>query len=183
MKRIASVLLITAAGLLLAGCPKKPTTVPPATTGEAVAPASGATTGTAGTETGQVRPLATDAASAANAASEGVLATTIRFDYDSSEIKAEYSGVIAAQAKRLAGDRRANVRLEGHTDERGSAEYNVALGERRAQAVKKALLLQGATEPQLSTVSYGEDRPVADGHDEAAWSQNRRVEIILLGAH
>ena len=90
--------------------------------------------------------------------------------------------MIAAQAKRLSADRHAAVRLEGHTDERGSAEYNVALGERRAQAVKKALLLQGAIETQLSTVSYGEERPVSDGHDEAAWSQNRRVEIILLGS-
>ena len=130
-------------------------------------------------DAGQVRPLATDESK--SAAGEGVLGTTIRFDYDSSEIKAEYSSVIAAQAKRLAADRHASVRLEGHTDERGSAEYNVALGERRAQAVKKALALQGAVETQLSTVSYGEERPVDDGHDEAAWSQNRRVEIILLG--
>ena len=63
------------------------------------------------------------------------------------------------------------VRLEGHTDERGSREYNIGLGERRAQAVRRALLLQGATEAQLSTVSYGEERPAAAGSDEAAWSE------------
>jgi peptidoglycan-associated lipoprotein len=72
------------------------------------------------------------------------------------------------------------VRLEGHTDERGSREYNIGLGERRAQAVRRALLLQGATETQLSTVSYGAERPAAAGSNEAAWSQNRRVEIVYL---
>jgi peptidoglycan-associated lipoprotein len=183
MKRIASVILIAASGLLLAGCPKKPTIVPPASTGQVVAPTSnGSTTGAGRGDSSQVRPLGGDNANA-GAGAEGVLGTTIRFEYDSSEIKPEYGAVIAAQAQRLASDRHAAVRLEGHTDERGSAEYNVALGERRAQAVKKALLLQGAVETQLSTVSYGEERPVTDGHDEAAWAQNRRVEIILLGAH
>jgi peptidoglycan-associated lipoprotein len=72
------------------------------------------------------------------------------------------------------------VRLEGHTDERGSREYNIGLGERRAQAVRRALLLQGAGEVQLSTVSYGEERPAAAGSDEAAWTKNRRVEIVYL---
>ncbi len=181
MKRIASIVLIAAAGMLLAGCPKKPTTVPPTTTGQAVAPVSGATTGGTQSEASGVRPLSNDGT--ASAAGEGTLGATIRFEYDSSEIKPEYNSVIAAQAKRLSADRHAAVRLEGHTDERGSAEYNVGLGERRAQAVKKALVLQGAVEAQLSTVSYGEERPVADGHDEAAWAQNRRVEIIQLGSH
>ncbi|MCX7058908.1 MAG: peptidoglycan-associated lipoprotein Pal [Pseudomonadota bacterium] len=181
MKRILSLALIVALSSLLAACPKKPTTVPNANAGQVVAPVSGASTGSASADANQVRPLANDSASSAG--SEGVLASTIRFEYDSSEIKAEYAPVISAQGKRLAADRRAAVRLEGHTDERGSAEYNVALGERRAQAVKKALLLQGASESQLSTVSYGEERPVTDGHDEAAWAQNRRVEIIVLAAH
>jgi peptidoglycan-associated lipoprotein len=74
------------------------------------------------------------------------------------------------------------VRLEGHTDERGSREYNIGLGERRAQSVRRALLLQGASDAQLSTVSYGEERPAVAGHDEAAWSKNRRVEIVYLAA-
>ena len=78
--------------------------------------------------------------------------------------------------------RRPKVRLEGHTDERGSREYNIGLGERRAQAVRRALLLQGATDAQLSTVSYGEERPAVAGHDEAAWAKNRRVEIVYLAA-
>ncbi len=69
------------------------------------------------------------------------------------------------------------MRLEGNTDERGSREYNIGLGERRAQAVRRAMLLQGVAETQLSTVSYGAERPAVDGHDETAWGKNRRVMI------
>jgi peptidoglycan-associated lipoprotein len=87
---------------------------------------------------------------------------------------------VAAHAKYLASRGGMKVRLEGHTDERGSREYNIGLGERRAQAVRRALLLQGASESQLSTVSYGEERPAAAGSDEAAWAKNRRVEIVYL---
>jgi peptidoglycan-associated lipoprotein len=109
----------------------------------------------------------------------GMLAKrTIYFDFDSSEIRGEGTDIVAAHAKHLASTPRARVRLEGHTDERGSREYNIGLGERRAQAVRRALLLQGATDAQLSTVSYGEERPAAAGSDEAAWAKNRRVEIV-----
>ena len=102
------------------------------------------------------------------------------FDFDSSEIKGEGTDVVAAHAKYLATHTTARVRLEGHTDDRGSREYNIGLGERRAQSVRRALLLQGATEAQMSTVSYGAERPAVAGHDETAWSKNRRVEIVYL---
>ena len=112
---------------------------------------------------------------------EGLLAKrTIYFDFDSSEIRGEGTDIVAAHAKYLASRGGMKVRLEGHTDERGSREYNIGLGERRAQAVRRALLLQGASESQLSTVSYGEERPAAAGSDEAAWAKNRRVEIVYL---
>jgi peptidoglycan-associated lipoprotein len=88
--------------------------------------------------------------------------------------------VVAAHAKFLAAHPAARVRLEGHTDERGSREYNIGLGDRRAQSVRRALLLQGASDAQISTVSYGEERPAVLGHDEAAWAKNRRVEIVYL---
>jgi peptidoglycan-associated lipoprotein len=111
----------------------------------------------------------------------GLLAKrTIYFDFDSSEIKGEGTDVVAAHAKYLAANAATRVRLEGHTDERGSREYNIGLGERRAQAVRRALLLQGAADRQISTVSYGEERPAVPGHDEAAWAKNRRVEIVYL---
>jgi peptidoglycan-associated lipoprotein len=113
----------------------------------------------------------------------GLLAKrTVYFDFDSSEIKGEGTDIVAAHAKYLAANPATRVRLEGHTDERGSREYNIGLGERRAQAVRRALLLQGGADAQISTVSYGEERPAVPGHDEAAWAKNRRVEIVYLAA-
>ena len=103
---------------------------------------------------------------------------TVYFDYDSSEIQPEYLSVVASHAAYLAKYPSARVRLEGHTDERGSREYNIGLGERRAQTVRRALMLQGVAEAQITTVSYGEERPAAPGSDEAAYSQNRRVELV-----
>ncbi len=105
------------------------------------------------------------------------LGLIIYFDYDRAEIKPEYVSVVAAHARFLNGNAARRVRLEGHADERGSREYNIGLGERRAQAVRRALLLQGVTETQITTVSYGEERPAAAGNDETAYSRNRRVEI------
>jgi peptidoglycan-associated lipoprotein len=104
----------------------------------------------------------------------------IYFDFDSSDIRNEYVDVIAAHGRFLASNATVRVRLEGHTDERGSREYNITLGERRSQTVKRALMLQGVQEAQIATVSFGEERPAAAGSDENAWSKNRRVEIVYI---
>ena len=113
----------------------------------------------------------------------GLLATRIvYFDFDSSEIKGDGTDVVAAHAKFLAGHSGTRVRLEGHTDERGSREYNIGLGERRAQAVRRALLLQGATDAQISTVSYGEERPAVAGHDEDGLGQEPARRDRLPGS-
>ncbi|MCC7330159.1 MAG: peptidoglycan-associated lipoprotein Pal [Gammaproteobacteria bacterium] len=105
---------------------------------------------------------------------------TVYFDFDSDNIKAEYREIVAGHGRYLAANPGVKVRLEGNTDERGSREYNIGLGERRAQAVKQALLLQGAAASQLTTVSYGEERPAATGSDEESWALNRRVEIVYV---
>jgi peptidoglycan-associated lipoprotein len=102
----------------------------------------------------------------------------IYFDYDSSTVRAEFSGTISAHAGYLAANPSTNVTLEGHADERGSREYNLALGERRALSVRRQLVLLGASAGQVKTVSYGEERPVVDGHDEESYALNRRVELI-----
>jgi peptidoglycan-associated lipoprotein len=102
----------------------------------------------------------------------------VYFDYDRSEIRAEFNDLLAAHAAYLAGRPNVQVRLEGHSDERGSREYNIGLGERRAQAVRRVLLLQGAAADQIATVSYGEERPAVLGSDEEAYGLNRRVEIV-----
>lgn len=103
---------------------------------------------------------------------------TVYFDYDRDDVKNEYRQIVADHGRYLAANPGARIRLEGHADERGSREYNIGLGERRAQAVKQALLLQGAGASQLTTVSYGEERPAATGSDEESWGLNRRVEIV-----
>jgi peptidoglycan-associated lipoprotein len=102
----------------------------------------------------------------------------ILFDFDVSEIRADYRDVVIAHGEYLAANPTVTVTIEGHTDERGSREYNVGLGERRANAVKRLMLAQGAFETQIVTVSYGEERPLALGSDEAAWAENRRAEIL-----
>jgi peptidoglycan-associated lipoprotein len=104
----------------------------------------------------------------------------VYFDFDSSAIRADSQSVVAAHAQYLAANPSQKVRLEGHADERGSREYNIGLGERRDQAVRRALMLSGVAEVQLATVSYGEERPAAAGSDEQAYSLNRRVEIVYL---
>jgi peptidoglycan-associated lipoprotein len=102
----------------------------------------------------------------------------IYFDYDSSEVKPEYQPVIEAHAQYLTQNPNAVVTLEGHTDERGSREYNLALGERRAQSVSRQLVLLGASNAQVRTLTYGEERPVAEGHEEQAYAVNRRAELV-----
>lgn len=102
----------------------------------------------------------------------------IYFDFDSTEIKPEFREIIEAHGRYLAEHPEVSVTLEGHADERGTREYNMALGERRAKAVRRFLAAQGASFAQMSVVSYGEERPVAFGHDEESWRLNRRVEIV-----
>jgi peptidoglycan-associated lipoprotein len=178
MNRILGLAALATLSLMLAACPGKKAVKAPGSSGDTVASQSATASSATDESTGQVKSLPDQATNGADA---GVTKTTIYFDFDSSEIKPEFNATILTHGKHLAADRTIKVRLEGNTDERGSAEYNVALGERRAQAVKRALLLQGATAGQLTTVSYGEERPIADGHDETAWAQNRRVEIVYLG--
>ena len=111
----------------------------------------------------------------------GLLASrTIYFDFDSAVIQGQGVDVVAAHAKYLAAHPDARVRLEGNTDERGSREYNIGLGDRRAQSARRAMLLQGVADSQVTTVSYGEERPAVMGHSEAAWAKNRRVDIVYL---
>jgi peptidoglycan-associated lipoprotein len=102
----------------------------------------------------------------------------IYFDFDRAEIQADQRAILQAHAEYLAGNRNVRVVLEGHTDERGSREYNMGLGERRANAVRSFLTLSGVSTSQIEVVSYGEERPVAMGQDEGSWRLNRRVEIV-----
>lgn len=169
MKKIVSSALILGSLMLLAACGTKPVET---------APPPAATT----TDTNAVgdATASTDETAVAGPSGELLSKRIVYFDFDSSDVKGEGNDIIAAHAKHLAASPKTHIRLEGHTDERGSPEYNIGLGERRAQAVKRAMMLQGVADSQISTVSYGEERPAAAGSDESAWAQNRRVEIIYL---
>jgi len=107
---------------------------------------------------------------------------SIYFDLDSYEVKDEYKDLVAAHAKYLNNNRGFKVLLQGNTDERGSREYNLSLGQKRADAVKRSLTLLGVGEGQIESVSLGEEKPKSDGHDEAAWAENRRADILYRAA-
>jgi peptidoglycan-associated lipoprotein len=109
--------------------------------------------------------------------SAGELDSVIYFEFDSSEVRPQDQDIVGRHAMQLAENPRLRVRLEGHADERGSREYNIGLGERRAQAVRRMLMIQGVSADQISTVSFGEERPVAFGSSESDYAQNRRVEF------
>ena len=170
--RVTQLMLIVMSGLALAGCPKKQTTLPDASNPtEQTGAETGRTTDTeVGSRPGDASEILKQAAIQSG--------TIVYFDYDRAEIKPEFVPIVTAHAKYLNANSSNKVRLEGHSDERGSREYNIGLGERRAQAVRRALMLQGVTEAQITTVSYGEERPAVQGSDESAYAKNRRVELV-----
>lgn len=100
------------------------------------------------------------------------------FDFDQAIVKRAGHSELSEHGQYLAKNRSATLRLEGHADERGTREYNLALGERRADAVQAYLSAQGAARSQMEVISYGEEKPAGAGHDEASWAQNRRVELV-----
>jgi peptidoglycan-associated lipoprotein len=172
MKSWLRVLVPVVVLIALAAC-KKGDTLPDSSTAEAVGAGAGGanTTSSSGSSGITGSPLEQQQAR--------LLQTlVIYFDYDQAEIKPDFTAVVQAHGQRLASNASMQVRLEGHTDERGSREYNIGLGERRAQAVRRALMLAGAQPGQITTVSYGEERPAATGSDEESWRLNRRVEIV-----
>jgi peptidoglycan-associated lipoprotein len=106
---------------------------------------------------------------------------SIYFDFDSFVVRDEFKPLIEAHARYLAGNRSAHATIQGNTDERGSREYNIALGQRRADAAKRLMTLQGAQDSQIETVSFGKEKPRNPGNDEAAYAENRRDDIIYQG--
>jgi peptidoglycan-associated lipoprotein len=179
MKKILSIACLFTAAALLSGCPKKDTTVEP--------PAAGAQVPGAGNASGESPSVSTSPLGGDNGTMGGAQGSEaggaaagniIYFDFDQSDIKPEYASIIAKNAQNLTAHPNLKLKLEGNTDERGTREYNIGLGERRAQAVRRALMLQGVPATQLTTVSFGAERPAVEGDDEAAWAKNRRVELV-----
>lgn len=121
------------------------------------------------------------ALTSASEAVRGMLATMIHFDYDRSNIRPDDMGALDQKVAIMQANPDLRIRVGGHCDERGSDEYNLALGNRRAQAAKQYLVSHGVDANRIETQSWGEERPLVDGHDESAWSQNRRSEFEIIG--
>lgn len=178
----STLILLTAVGLLglLGGCqttPKTETGVPveertPDTSGAATTGATGA--GVSGSATtGTANPLKDP---------RSVLSKrSVYFDFDQYNVKDEYKPLVEAHAKYLVGNKTAKMTIQGNCDERGSREYNIALGQRRADNVKRMMQLYGATDSQVETVSFGKEKPRNTGHDEGAWAENRRDDLVYAG--
>jgi peptidoglycan-associated lipoprotein len=131
-----------------------------------------------------VKPLTGDETGGANALKDpsNILSRrSIYFDYDSNVVKDEYKPLVSAHAKYLSGARAQKMTIQGNTDERGSREYNIALGQRRADAVKQMMTLLGAPASQIETVSFGEEKPRAQGNSEQSYAENRRADIVYQG--
>jgi peptidoglycan-associated lipoprotein len=188
MNRFSSAALVAAfAAIFIAGCSTQPTAPveDKSATTDAAAGAGGASTSGAGsggvsgsasggsTGSGGVNPLRDP---------NNVLSKrSIYFEFDSFTVDEQYKPIVESHARYLAGNRNARVTLQGHGDERGAREYNIALGQKRADAVKRMMTLLGVQELQIETVSFGEEKPKNLGHDEASWTENRRVDIVYAG--
>ncbi len=146
-------------------------------TGSAAAKAAPSTgTGAASSGTAQSAVTPVDLTKTATVGL-GNLPRVVYFDFDSYVVKEEFRGTVESYAKVLAADRNKRLAIEGHTDERGGREYNLALGQKRAEAVAKSLALLGAKDNQVDAVSFGKERPAVQGSDESAWAKNRRAEL------
>jgi peptidoglycan-associated lipoprotein len=181
---VNKILLSIAVASLLAACASQEATkdvpVTDSTTGAATS--TGSTTAGQGT-TSTTTPT-TQAGISGNPLTDpkNILSKrSVYFDFDSNVVKDEFRPLVQAHAKYMVEKKDAKVRIEGNCDERGSREYNLALGQRRAEAVKKVMTVLGVQESRIETVSFGEEKPASPGHDEAAWAQNRRGDIKYVG--
>lgn len=170
MTRQTITALLLSSSLVLAGCASKPKELPPQPTGA---------TGTTRTDPPPTAPMGPMPGSQADFVAS-VLSDTVLFDTDRYAIDTESQGILQSQAQWLTRYPARRVTLEGHCDERGTRDYNIALGERRANAAKNYLVSLGIDASRITTVSYGKERPIALGSDEASWAKNRRAVTITV---
>lgn len=183
-----SYLLLSLAALLAAGCATQPKEEP-AQQAPAATQSAPATRAVTPAQPAPVAPVVTldprDLTNPANLTNpDSVLSKRkVYFDYDRYDIKSDFQDIVAAHGKLLAANPQLKVLLQGNADERGSREYNLALGQKRAEAVKKSMLLLGAREAQIEAVSLGEEKPVCTQSGEDCWWQNRRTDILYSGEY
>ena len=190
MKPILKLVLAAIAAAALAGCSSTPETVAPVenrTSTTVVTPDTG------GTSTSGVNPTTGATGSTMPTTTVGTTANPLRdprsplsrreifYDYDSFTVRDEYKPLLEAHAAYLKQNRNARIKVEGNTDERGSREYNLALGQKRSESVKRVLTLLGVSEGQIDTVSFGEEKPKNPASNEAAYAENRRCDLAYAG--
>jgi peptidoglycan-associated lipoprotein len=171
MRNLYSIVLTASAALLLAACHTTPTQTeaPKQARPEPMTPNT--------TDNHTVKTLGTPVIDQFDGPSgEGL--RSVYFDFDSYVVKPEFNQLVTTHAKYLEAHKARKVLIQGNTDERGGSEYNLALGQKRAEAVRKSMAALGVTEGQMEAVSFGKEKPKATGHDEAAWAQNRRADIV-----
>ena len=177
--KLARFILATALLALLAGCATHGgVEAEPVVEDRAAATGTASDDVTAGAEAGGAMPGAGFTVEDLDDPASLLSQRVVYFAFDSNEISEEAAAVIEAHARFLAAHPEMRVIVEGHTDERGSQEYNLALGERRAEAVKRVLVLHGVLLEQVEVVSYGEEKPAVEGSNEEAWALNRRAELV-----
>ena len=192
MKSIWKLILAVAAAAALAGCSSTPETVAPIETRTGtgttttVTPDSGTSTSGVGSPPGATGTTMPGGGTAASGSSlrdprSPLSRREIFYDYDSFTVKDEYKPLLEAHAAYLKQNRNARIKVEGNTDERGSREYNLALGQKRSESVKRVLTLLGVADSQIDTVSFGEEKPRNPASTEAAYSENRRCDLAYAG--
>jgi peptidoglycan-associated lipoprotein len=184
-RRLAALLALVTAASLLSACGSTVKLDTPAAAVEdrsakpvdagATGSAGGPATAGGGSQAGQAGVKTVDLG--ANVGAAATLERLVYFDFDSFVVREEYRGLIEGHAKALAAGKGKRMVVEGHTDERGGREYNLALGQKRSEAVVRSLTLLGAQPTQLEAVSFGKERPAVEGSNEAAWAKNRRAEL------
>jgi peptidoglycan-associated lipoprotein len=180
MKQIALYLLVAAVAAGCASKDPKDTTVTEMSKG-GTTPSTGPT-GQTGQATGTVPGTGIKGTEDDLRSNPKLAQRSVYFDYDSNAVKDEYRGLVQDHSRYMtAAKRDSRIRIEGNADERGSREYNLALGQRRAEAVKRVMTVLGVSDNRIETISYGEEKPKASGHDEASWQQNRRADIRYAG--
>jgi peptidoglycan-associated lipoprotein len=182
MKQLALYLVVAGLAAACASTEKKDAPVTDRSGGSSSTPQASTGSGTAGGSTTRPQQDGRVAGDPLRDPNNILSKRSVYFDYDSNAVKDEYRGVVQAHSRYMTGDKRdARVRIEGNADERGSREYNLALGQRRAEAVKRVMTVLGVPDGRIETISYGEEKPVATGHDEQSYAQNRRADIKYAG--
>lgn len=178
-----NILFAALIALTMVACSTTPTNNAPVVdqSGATGAAAGGAQTNAAGAGGVTGNAAGSEAANPLHNPNSILSKRSVYFDFDSFVVKDEYKPLVEAHARYLQSHPDARMTIQGNTDERGSREYNIALGQKRADAVKRMMVLLGANPNQIETVSFGKEKPKNPGHDEAAWAENRRDDIVYAG--